>query len=233
MKKFLVFLIPVILTALVFVLPDWYFKKHDEIYGARVYEKELNIQVAEDISVDKMIAVAADDNSRFIECDYGEDEQAAESELVEIGMDVLDSLEEILSMEMPDKKSIIKNCYYKKVNVIGNSEYNSYMFAICEMIFTLDNAEIHVMYLPDREEILSTNVFCFNGYAGFFVERADLIHKMLGTYYGHDNWSAEIFESEVYFNQGSDREAVQRIFDKTVMFVEDYSEELEVAQPAE
>ena len=110
MKKILVFLIPVILTAMVFVLPDWYFKKHDEIYGARVYENELNIQVVEDISVDKMLDVASDNNSRFIEYDYGGDEHAAEAELMEIGMDVLDSLEEILSIEMPDKKSIIKNC---------------------------------------------------------------------------------------------------------------------------
>lgn len=226
MKKFLVFLIPIIFTVLVIVLPDLFFSRRDESYRQwYVREDRLDIQVAEDISVDKMIDVAADDNSRFIEYDYGEYEQAAESELVEIGMDVLDSLEEILSMDMPDKESIIKNCYYNKVNVIGNSEYNSYMFSICEMIFTLEDAEIHILYLPDKDEILSANVFCFNEYGGYFVERAALINKMLGEYYGHDNWSAEIFESEVYVNQGSDREAVHNIIDKMGM--------LEIADPSE
>lgn len=225
MKKFFVFLIPVILTALVLILPDLYFEKNDEIFEARVHENELNIQVAEDISVDKMIDVAADDNSRFIESEYGDDEQLAESEIMEIGQDVLNQLEEILSMEMPDKESLIKNCYYNKVKVVGNSEYNSYVFSLCEIIFTLENAEIHILYLPDKNEILSANVFCFDEDAGLFVEQAELIHKMLGEYYGHDNWSAEIFESEVYFNQGSDRDAVQNIMDKMGM--------LEIADPLE
>ena len=225
MKKFFVILLPVILTVLVLILPDLYFEKIDEIYKARSYENELDIKVAEDISVDKMIDVAADDNSRFIVSEYDEEVQA---ELTEIGSDVLNQLEEILFMELPDKESLIKNCYYKKTQVVGNSEYNSYVFLICELIFESENAVVHVLYLPDKREILSANVYCFNGYAGFFVDKSEKIHETLGKYYGHDNWTAEIFESEVYFNQGSDREAVQNIMGKMGMFEMEYSGESEI-----
>lgn len=226
MKKYLIFLIPAILTVFVLVLPDLYFERSDELYGAMVFEDELNIQVAENISVDKMIDVAIDENSRFIEYDAGI--QGEEAERMEIGMEVLNDLEKILYMKLPDKADLIKNCYYNRVKVVGNSEYNSYVFSLCGMTFKMEDSEMLILYLPDTDEILSAYIFSFNELCGVFGGQAEAIEEMLSKYYGHDNWSAEIFESEVYFNQGSDRSTIEIIMDKMGLFEMEYPPEAEI-----
>lgn len=210
MKKFLVFLIPVILTVAMFLFPEYYFKESDESYLEYALYEDLNIQVAEDISVNKLIEIAADENSRYVESPVKENSDVDN----EIGFDILSQLEEILGTEISDKEGVVKNAYYNKMQVIGNSEFNSYVFSLCALKIELDNMGFDVVYIPESEQILSAWCYSFNDAAGVWIKEAGRIEEMLDKYFGEDNWSAEIGESELFFYQGQDLYAIEKIQNK-------------------
>lgn len=223
MKKVLLFFIPFILTALIIFLPDVYFKQSDKLNEGAVGEEDIYVQVEGDISVDKMIEIAQSDDSRYVELAELENTgyiEEPDSTMQKEMSEVIGQLETILEIKITDKDAVIKNSIYKKCNVIGNSGLNSYSFSLSGMFLYGEEYQFFVVYIPDKKEILSADIFKLGGAEVLFDTVKYEIEERIAKYYGHDNFRCSFYQYEMNFRQGVKTFDVTRIFDRMEMVSE-------------
>lgn len=209
MKRVIIVLLMVALTAIIVVFPDLYYGNISRTLKDYHNEESLEITLAENIDVDKMLDVAEDEDSLYTEV------IESESERSDVLMDVLTQLEELLYIYVDDKKSALENCLYQRVKILGNSAYNTYLFSLCEITLIGEDFEFYIWYLPETEKILlGTVVYYIEPEYYFYKIEKDVCSNLDDYYVNSDNWIYEISNYCISFNQGSDATAIKAVSEK-------------------